>query len=280
MPFTTLTTVKKHLLNSTFGPLHIEDFAITLNGTTDVELPHHNLAANSETVKRSEQVAPKRNTGITLTATNWSNLEDPNLVRGSVAVVLAETLSTVYVEETDYQIDYDVGRIRRTATSGIPSLTTVEVFYSYYKWLTANDDYVLDPVNGKIHRTTTGVIPDGGNVLIDYDITAGSVTDDLINQSITEAEDLIVRNLAPGYNQNSTDQGLKTGSTYLVLSIIARAMCTEFLGRRTGADGATRGRDWMLLAQQYEAKAWQVLQPFINPIVIRSGLRFANEPEA
>jgi hypothetical protein len=280
MPFTTLSTVKKHLLNSTFGPLHVEDLPITLNGTTDTELPHHNIAASSETVKRSEEIAPKQNSPITLSGTTWANLDDPNLVRNSVVAALSEILSTVYVEETDFQIDYDGGRIRRTADSGIPDFTTIQVFYSYYKDLSAGDDYVLDAVNGQIHRTGGGSIPDGATVLIDYAVTAGSVTDELIEQSITEAEDLIIRNLASGYSPSSTDQGLKTGSTWLSLSIIARAYCTEFLGRRTGADGATRGKDWMLLAQQYEAKAWQTLQPFLNPIALRSGLRFSNEPTA
>lgn len=278
MPFTTLSTVKKHLLNSTFGSLKVEDFPITLFGTTDIELPHHNISADSETVKRSEQIEPKQIAPLTLSGTTWADLEDPNIVLDSLVVTLSELLSTIYVEGTDYQIDYDLGKIRRTISSTIPDLTPVLIYYSYYKLLTADDDYVIDYVNGKIHRTVSGVIADGGTVLIDYDVTAGSTSDELINQAIAEAEDIIIRNLAPSYNESSTDQGLKTGAAWLTLSIIARAMCTEFLGRRTGADGATRGRDWLTLSQQYEAKAWMVLQPFVNPISIRTGLRFSNDP--
>ena len=58
MSFTSPTLVKKHLLTSPFPELVIRNHVVTLNGTTPVELPHHNLVTNSEAVKWDVSTAP------------------------------------------------------------------------------------------------------------------------------------------------------------------------------------------------------------------------------
>ena len=80
----------------------------------------------------------------------------------------------------------------------------------------------MKPVCSRAWRTAQS--PDGAAVLVDYTVTAGCVEDDLVDQAITEAEDIILRSLAEEYNASSTNQGLKTGATELALSIICRAL--------------------------------------------------------
>lgn len=277
MSFTTLTTVKLHLLNSAAGPLHVEHHPVQLAGTADTELPHHSLVSASETVKRNDSNTPVSSGPHILSAYDWSNLTDTEVVPDTVVVALDSSCEQLFTEEVDYQIDYELGRIRRVPGTQIPDLTPVLVYYAAYRLFALSTDYAIDYESGKLHRTATGAIPDGGTVLVDYDVTTASVEDALVLQAIVEAEDVIARNLAPGYSAESTDQGLQTGATYLSLSIIARALCTEFLARRTTSDGATRAKEWVTLSERYEAKAFEVLRPFLNPISLRAGLRLTNE---
>jgi hypothetical protein len=277
MSFTTPAQIKSHLLNSTRPVLHVENERVQLSGTADVELAYGALVSSSESVKRDCLASVITSGPHVLTETNWSDLSASQVVAGTVVVTVDDTCQLVYREELDYQIDYETGRIRRTPGSDIPNQTGVYVYFASYELLRTTTDYVIDYEHGLLRRTSTGAIPDGGAVLIDYDVGAGSVEDTLIEQAIVEAEDVIVRNLAPGYSSSSADQGLKTGACYLVLSIIARALCTEFLGRRTSADGATRAKEWITLSERYEAKAYEVLRPFLNPIALRAGLRMMNE---
>ena len=277
MSFTTLTTVRKHLLSSGLGTLHMENLSVTLEGTADVELPHFALLPSSETVKRDVSVTVGDSGPHTLADYNWSSLETDQIVPRSVVVTLDSSCQTRYTEEADYQVDYEGGRIRRVPGSAIANFTPVLVYYVAYARFVADTDYELDYALGRLHRLESGGLADGATVLVDYDVTAGSVEDALIQQAITEVEDVIVRNLAPGYSAESTDQGLTTGATYLSLSVIARALCTEFLARRTTSDGATRAKEWISLSERYEAKAYEVLRPFLNPISLRAGLRLMNE---
>ncbi len=277
MAFTTLTTVKKHLLNSAFGALHMEDHPVTLWSTSDVDLPHHNITSNSVLVKRWEETEPEQNAVVVLTNYDWISLADSNLVPDSIAVASSEALSSVYAEEKDFQIDYAKGKIRRIPGTVIPHNTAVLVWYSNYKLFSETTDYVIDTGGGKLHRTSDSSIPDGGTVFVDYDVNAGSVQDDLISEAITEVEDVIVRNLSPGYSAQSTDQGLKTGACWLAVSVVCRALASDVLSRADGSDAGSRGKEFQQLSERYEAKAWRLLQPFVNTTEMRSPVKFVNE---
>src|SRR5512139_279971 len=269
MPFTSPTLIKAHLLTATFPQLVIRNHAVTFEGTTPVELPHHNLESASDVVKWDTNLEPYADHSATLKEEDFQNLEHTQLVPGTVLVTLSEALATVFVEELDYQVDYANGRIRRLASGSISDNQPVIVYYSFYTSFTRGDDYTIDSAAGILTRVDTGIIPDGAAVLVDYTVTGGTVEDDLIAQAILEAEDLILRFLSPEFNSGSTDQGLKTGATQLVLSVICRAQAIEALSRRATPDTPGRAKEWQQLSRFYENQAWETLAPFLLPMSVR-----------
>ena len=277
MSFTSPLLIKKHLLTSPFPELVIRNHPVTFSGTDPVELPHHNLVAESDAVKWDTHTAPVSDQSVTLKGEEFQDMEHAQLVSGSVLVTLSEALSTVYVEELDYQVDYIAGRIRRLETGAIPDQQLVLIYYSFYSLFERDPDYIVDGANGVLARVEGGAIPDGASALVDYTVAAGTVEDDLIAQAITEAEDIILRFLAPEYNASSTDQGLKTGATELTLSIICRAQAIEALSRRATTDVPGRAKEWQQLARVYEQQAWQTLAPFLLPMSLRSVMRQPRE---
>jgi hypothetical protein len=277
MSFTNLALVKAHLLSSDYGAYDVENVRVTLNGTAQTELPHHNLVNESDVVKWDTSVYPDVEEGLVLTGDEWSKPVGRPFVRGSVVIALSSSLATIYSEESDYKVDYAQGCVRRVAGSTIPESMPLLMYYYAYHVFERDADYDLDPACGTLRRTSDSSIPDGAAVLVDYQVTAGSVTDELILQAITEAEDCIVRLLGPGFTPDSTDQGLKTGATELVLSIIARDMAGEALARRLLTDSGARAKQWQDLSQLYERQAWLTLRPFLEPYGLRSPEKRTNE---
>jgi hypothetical protein len=270
MSWTNRTTVKTHLQDSQADTLHFENEPVTLEGLAATPLLHRLLTENSETVKWCALNAPTVDNSITLTGTDWSDLAHSNIVPDSVVVTLDERLSQMYVAEKDYIIDAEHGRIRRTSSSSIPTLTTVMVYYLYCTPFQKTTDYTIDHDAGTIARTADGLIPDGATVLVDYDVAAATVSDALIDAAILEAEDKILAHLSSDYGPSSTDQGLKTGATELTLAIVAEAKAMEALSNVTVSNPDNRAAEWLKLAQNLETQAWRTLAPFLYPTARRS----------
>jgi len=266
MSFTQRSLVNVHLLVNTSPPLKVEAYPVVLVGTDDVALPHHTWVAGSDVVKVDAQMRPSLNNALILKGDSWASVGEAQLVPNSEILALSASLATLYRNELDYQMDYVQGNIRRVPTGIIPDNMSVLLYYRTYAVFLRGQDYVVDCARGTVHRTSGSSIPDGARVLVDYTVTAGSVEDDLIDEAIVEAEDMIVRRLASGYNANSTDQGLKTGATDLALSIITRAMAGDALGSVVTSDAAGRAREWQKLSEMYEARAWETLRPFLDPL--------------
>lgn len=276
MPFTTLAIVRTHLQAADIGTLEVRDQPVTLHATDPTQLPHQNLAANSETVKWDTRINPTIDGPLTLRDFDWTNLSSGHLVAHSDAVLINLSLATVYVPEADYKLDIVNGRIRRMSGSAIPNLQDVLVCYNAYSLFERGTDYVVDGQQGTIRRTAGSAIPDGAEVIVDYHVEAGGVTDGLIEQAIIEAQDLIERALAPEYNGSSADQGLQTGATQLVLANVARDMAAAALLQRRETDANGRAKEWQNLSGLYETRAWQTLRPFLVPYQIHSPERRSN----
>jgi len=270
MAFTTLSVIKKHLLRSDFGSVRIENQVVQLNGTDDAELAHHGLTEKSEAVKWITQMSPEREGPLQLSGTDWASLSRTHLVPNGILLTLSDALNTLYAEEVDFQTDVSLGQIRRVESGGIPDLQPVIAFYLYYELFERDSDYVIDEAAGTLRRVADGRIPDGAHVLVDYEVLVGSMTDELILQAIDDVQDRIQRALAPGYSAASTDHGLQTGATQLVLAVLARAMATEQLTRRLITDSAERAREWQKMTDAFEAQGWRILRPFLDPYQLHS----------
>ncbi len=276
MSWTNRTTVKTHFQDAETGILHIENESATLSGTDETVLSHRLLTEDSETVKWCTLKAPVADGLILLDGTDWENLAHSNILPYSVVVALNETLSTIYVDEKDYIIDREQGRIRRTASSSIPSQTNVMVYYLYDTPFVKTTDYTIDYDAGTLTRVDDGGIPDGATVKVDYDIAAVSLSDALIDQAIVEAEDKILTHLSTDYNASSPDQGLKTGATELAIAIIAEAKAMEALAHETLSNPNNRAEQWLELATKLERQAWRTLAPFLDPTARRSSVVRSN----
>lgn len=276
MSFTSLSIVKKHLLSSDLGELNIENVPATLNGEDEAMLPHQSLTEYSEIVKWDTSVVPLSDGPLVLSDYDKAALSAGHVVVGSVVVTLGDSLSTVYAEEADYKMDYSLGCLHRVEGTRIPNNQPVYVFYNCYSLFDSARDYLMDYVRGTVRRRSGSSIPDRATVLVDYRVTAGSVTDALISQAILEAEDLIVRSLSTDYNTNSTDQGLQTGASLLVLSFITRDLAGEALARGVTSDAAGRAKEWQNLSNLFELRAWQTLRPFLDSYPIHGPERHPN----
>lgn len=270
MAFTDLATVRKHLVASNLPASNVENQRITLNETAHVTLPHANIQLYSERVKRVASDIPTRETGLLLVDEKDVPLANKDLVRDSVAVASDIALDAIFTEEQDYRVDLSVGVIQRMASGSIPNVFPVVVWYEHYDVYSSSSDYVIDYAAGTIRRAVSSSIPDGGTVLIDYSVAEGWAEDSLINQAIIEAQDIIERALREGYDGTSTQQGLKTGATYMTLSIVSRGMAALMLTRNIGADANSRAREWQQLCEKWSEAAWNVLAPFVNPHSLRS----------
>jgi len=270
MAFTTLDTIRKHLVAANDPSQKIENVRLTLNGTRDVSLPHFNLLEESAIVKRFASDKATVETGILLTDEDEISLINKYLVHNSVVIASDLALSSIFGEEYDFRVDSEAGTVRRMASGAIPNSYPAVIWYYYYEVFVAPGDFVLDYDAGTIRRTSGSTIPDGANILIDYTVAQGAAEDALIEQAIIEAEDMIVRALREGYSSASTDQGLKSGAAYLTLSIVARGMAALMLTRNTGSDANSRAREWQQLSDKWNAAAWNVLASFINQHLMRS----------
>lgn len=271
MPFIDLPTVRKHLVAANIPASDVHDARVTLHTTDTVQLPHGNLLGGSVRVKIVKSDVPTLETSILLVDEDFTMLQSKHFVPGSVVVAADRALTTVFTEELDFRVEYGDGALARVATGSIPNTTPVQVWYDSYIVYQEDADYILNLTTGSLRRTATSAIPDGATVLVDYTVANGAAEDELIEQAIIEAEDIIIRNLRPGFSSASTDQGLKTGACYLTLAHVAGCMSALALTRHSGTDAHSRAREWLALANQWNDIAWNVLAPFVTPHRLRAG---------
>jgi hypothetical protein len=271
MAWTSLSVIKKHLQDSGIEIESIYNEIHTLDGTASVQLSHAYITVGSEKVKTINSATPYADGENKLSGTAWKSLDHAQIVPDTVVVASDTLLTTIYIEGVDYVMDYVQGKIKRDSGGAIPDEGTVYIWYQYYTVHTKTTDYTINEEAGTIARVNGGGIADGSQVWVDYGITAATVSDSLINQAITEAEGKILDRLSSDYSTSSTDQGLRTGSAELTLSIVAREMAAEAMRKYPSAKAAEVAKQWRILSARYEEQAWQTLGKFL----VSSGLRSA-----
>ncbi len=261
MPFTNETLVKKHLADFQVGQVQVRDLHLVLSGVEPVQLPHTGLDAASVVVKANELAAPVLD--ILTLGSEWESFSHADVVPGSAVVANNSSLSTIYTENVDYTLDYVTGNIRRVTTGSIEDSQTIYVWYFYYHRYTPDIDYYLDVNAGTISRLLTGTIEDGQAVLVDYDAGLGTLSEDVINQAISEADHSILQQMDHRF-QNSADPALITAETYWAVAILCRVRAGSALanaGTRSTAVSAA-AKAWLDLADRYQDSATRLLLPF------------------
>jgi hypothetical protein len=277
MSWTTLAIVRKHLQETSAPVTAVENEAHVLTAEDPVQLGSASVTTGSEEVKSIDLGSPYSAGTIVLNATNWRRVPHDDLVHDTVVVAAEPALNTVYIEGTDYVVDYEQGRLKRAAGSAIPDGGTVYVWYFYYTVHARDTDYTIDYDAGQLARVGSGAIADGSTVYVDYATAAGTVTDDLINQAILEAEDKILARLKEDYGTGSTDQGLVTGATELALAVVCNAQAMETIRRRPSDEADGAAAQWREISKRFEAQAWRTLDRFLKTRARRGSAAVRNE---
>ena len=265
MPFTSVDLVKKHLLQHQVGLTERENVLLKLSGITAAQLPDRNLVANSEKVKGKEQIVP---TQQTVDFASWDTVQLPNSELIPETAVLAEdsSLGTIYVENVDYHLDYESGKISRLSSGTIPSASQAVIWYLYFRVYQKGIDYSLDYGQGKVTGLASGAVEEGQWVFVDYQVEFGFFSDDLIANAIVEADAQMISKLDSAYLE-SEEQNLISAQTYWAISILCHSKSLEALNQNLpGNQAKALSESWAVMAKVYRKQAEDLLSLFIVPL--------------
>lgn len=274
MAFTNIALVRKHILEYQLGTETIENSPFQLTGADWIQLPHISISAGSEKVKAKEQFSPTKDE-VKLSSEEWVNLLHSELILDSVVVASDSSLGKIYVENLDYSIDYEEGKIKSIASGDIPDNVNVVVWYYFYKIYQKDSNYQIDCSNGKIRRIPSGEIEDGQWVLVDYKVEYGFLSDEIISNSILEANAQVLKLVDLSYH-SSTEQSLVTAETYLAVSILCGIKVVEATNARiSGSSAGASFSAWENMSNSYRKKAYVILSDyairnFHRPVAIKS----------
>jgi len=264
MAFTNIDLVKKHILEHELGTVSKENIACRLQGETPFQLPHILLLPGSEKVKAKEQNIPTQET-ISFASSDAAQLSHQELIPDTVVVANNSSLGEIYVENVDYSVDYDEGRITRIPTGSIPTASSVVIWYLYFRIYTKDTDYQIDYVKGQIKRLASGDIEDGQWVLVDYTVEFALLSYEVMENAIKEANDQILKYIDSSY-ANSTDQSLVTAETYLTVSILSNIKAMEAMTQNvasgTGWQAHSLSLAWSKMSTTYREQAYELLKRF------------------
>lgn len=261
MPFTTKEIVKKHILDHHIGSAKIYDEKIQLNAADSSQLEKRMILADSERVKAREQNDPNEE-NISFASSNSASLAHNQVIPNTVVAANNSSLSKIYIENIDYQIDYNSGIITRIVSGSIPEDGAVSVWYLNYRVYQRGSDYDMDYQAGTLKRRSGGAIESGQWVLVDYTTEYGNLDDSSIENAISEANDQVLSFIDEAYRE-SADRLLVTAETYMSVAIICRIRAMESISPSRGkTDGGNESRSWAALSDMYKKEAYNILSKF------------------
>jgi len=267
MSLTNLSTILKILISGEIIIPDIFNEQVKLLVYDQTQMQNKNISSGSERVKIIRQSAPSANAGNPVTLINQVpvSLSHQLIVPNTVVVASSLFLSTVYVENADFIIDYFNGTIERTSTgSTITSGGQVYVWYLPFTQLNQSDDYSLDYVSGKIKRKSGSSIPDKATVFVDYAIsTVDSFSDTQIEELIKEMEAYIAPHLKPSYSITSTDEGLKAAATNYVLYLCCLSGSLNTLNYPNDISNKVSD-SWLKLSEKYFSLASELFRTYLS----------------
>ncbi len=264
MSFTNIDLVKRHIWEHELSSVNKENIACRLMGETSFQLPHLMLQTGSEKVKAKEQNTPTQES-ISFASSDTISLSHQELIPDTVVVASDSSLGMIYLENVDYSMDYENGKIIRSPGSSIPAAASVVIWYFYFRKYVKDTDYRIDYPKGQIKRKNSGEIEDGQWVLVDYCVEFSLLNDEVIENTIREANDQILQYIDSTY-ANSTDQSLATAETYLAVSILCniKAMdaITQHVGVSTAGQANSISSAWAKMSGVYRDQAFELLKRF------------------
>jgi len=186
------------------------------------------------------------------------------LLRGSVVVASDSSLGTVYTESIDYVIDYKNACIYLKNNNDLTNGDTITIWYSKYTLYLNNTDYQIDDENGKIRRLTSGDIALNETIFIDYTPVYKSHTEEVLNNAVLEANNLIENEIDPEKIYGA-DPVLQAAATYRALEIICQTAAARELSSLRREDRPALA--WMKLADVFAQRSEKLMRSFRPPII-------------
>ena len=266
MSFTTRELVKQHILDHHIGSTMVNGEAVQLSAAGAYQLEKRMVLQSSESVKAREQNSPVQQS-ISFSGDEGVSLPNTKLVPESVVVASDSSLGHIYIENIDYQVDYDIGSIRRLQSGSIPPDGNIVIWYLYYRIYQKGVDYDIDYQAGTIRRRSGGAIEPGQWVLIDYTAEYGSLDDSAIDNAISEANEQVSSFIAEIYRE-STDRALVTAETYLSVAIICRIRAMESISpsKSRSTSGAADAQSWTAISDMYRKEAYNILSRYAGSL--------------
>ncbi len=259
MSFTTIDTVRKHILENHISISEIDSEPVKIDDNSAGLVRYPPVTENSEKVKAKEQIKPDYQ-DIIFEEQNQVALVKNNLIRDSVVVASDSSLGHIYRENIDYTIEYNTGVISLIPDGDIPHWENISIWYMPFRVYTRGVDYSIDYQTGAIKRLAPGDIEIGQWLYVDYTTEHVFITDETIANAISEANEQVLNFIDSVYS-SSTDRSLVVAETYLSISVICRikAMWAVSSGSNNNISAT-----WSALSDQYKRDAYNLLEKFIG----------------
>jgi len=254
MAFTSIDTIRTFLQEVETPDPSVFDEPATLDTFDAAYLSFRNIDDDSEVIKIIRRNTPSADTGnpLTLNAGVPVSLSSQYVKRGSVVVASSLALTTVYVENDDYIVDYSAGTIERSSVgSSIADGGLVYVWYLPYAVLTKGSDYNINYSEGSIKRRAGTTVPDGATVYCDFSHSQSSITDSLISECIDHTDAFLRQRLLGNYSALNSDEALIAASTQYCLYLLSLSQGVRELRVNTRENADSIAKTWYALAQQY-----------------------------
>lgn len=184
------------------------------------------------------------------------------LIPGSVVIASDSSLGKVYVENMDYVVDYNEGKVIIKDGGSLTISMTVNVWYQVYYVYIAGSDYKVDASQGSIKRTSTGNIALWETVYLDYIPIYKSYTEEILNNAVVEANSLIEKTVDTD-KQFGADLVLQAAATYRAVEIVCRTSAVRELSHLKSNDRTALA--WMKLADYFAEQSKTLLESFRPP---------------
>ena len=260
MAYTTIAQVRAHVLNTAPVRTDALEQPLVLVGT-DWHSFYSGPVLAPSVVVASRQTDDLHRSIVTL-LDGTASLPNPPLQSDSIVVASDSSLGHTYIENRDYCIDYQSGRLTRKADGEIAINQTVTVWYRNEHRYIRDTDFQADSPRGRLRRLSGGAIADGETVLLRYEPSYGAFPDDVIEQATAEANRLIEATIDP-QKQFGADPVLSLAATYAALVTICRTAASRDLVSGTGLDRAATV--WLNLADCYQRQSQELLTAFQPP---------------
>lgn len=257
MSFTNVEIVRKHILEKHLGINRIESEPLQLHAENSNSVAFPPIRSGSEIVKAITRIKPAIQT-ISFSSSERLNLSQKPIVKDTVVVASDSSLGLVYQENIDYLIDCGEGIITRILTGAIPAGHNLVIWYLPYRVYVKDIDYRISYSKGELTRLSDSAILSGQSLEIDYTSEFGIVDDDIISNSINEANEAVLNFIDSAYI-DSVDKSLVIGETYLAIAILCRIKAVE--AASAGFSENVKS-SWLAIADQYKNEAYSFLGKF------------------